>query len=416
MKKISCYLLVLYGASIWAQGIVNSQVIAPGNYQARLVELDKKERPLFVDFVEKAGIYHQIGHYNKAIFNYKKALEMNPSDVIDIQLAKSYHAAGMSKNAIFIYENVFVKDSSNLLVANQLARLYNSTRQKMHAFKMYNYLKQKDQTNPSYSYQMGRILKKQGNVFTSGELFLDAFRRDSAHVKSIFELAKFYKRLKFKDSTQLFIDKGLALNKESLNFLQLKASFLYTSKKYKESIQYCNTLDSLQFSNAAVNSLKGACFEKMNQLDSAQVYFGKAVKMDRESFEYAYKLATIYYKRKKVKRAKSVLLGSLYGARLNLSAPQFLLGTILQEEGKLKEAIVYFKKSYRSGKRFYKGLFQWAVTAESYYKDKNTALRLYEIYLERFESRDVVLTNYAKQRLKIIRKKMFLEGEITDEI
>jgi len=39
-------------------------------------------------------------------------------------------------------------------------------------------------------------------------------------------------------------------------------------------------------------------------------------------------------------------------------------------------------------------------------------LNLYEKYIERFESKDAVLTKYAEQRIKEIRKKLFLNGEI----
>jgi len=390
--------------------------VTQGDYQVRLTELEVKEQPLLKDFTEKAAIYYQIGHYNKAIYNYKKAFEMDPTEAIQIKLAKSYHAGGMAKNAILLYEQVFVKDSSNLLVANQLARLYSSTRKKKHAIKIYQFLLKKDKTNPYYSYQLGKIYKKQGRFYISGQLFLDAYKRDTVHMSSIFELAKFYKTLKFSDSTNLFIDKGLALDPTHLNFLQLKASVLFKDKKYTQSIRYCNILDSLRFSNAPINSLKGACFEKMNQLDSAQVYYGKAVQMDRQSMEYAYKLANIYHKKKDFKQAKILLMLSLFGAEPDLSAPQFLYATIFQEEKDFKKAIVYFKKSYQSGNGFYKGLFQWAVTAEAYYKDKKIALGLYEKYVDRFESRDEVFTKYAKQRITNIRKKLFLKGELKEEI
>jgi len=412
MKKFVWFVLTLYCTGMLAQSSINLDNAPQGDCQQRLAELDVIEEPMASDFSEKGAIYYQIGHYNKAIFNYKIAFEMSPSEFLQIKLAKSYHAGGMAKNAILLYESVFVKDSSNLLVANQLARLYNSTRKKKHAIKMYQYLIEKDKTNPYYTYQLGRIFKKQGRFHASGQLFLDTYKRDTAHMSSVFELAKFYKHLRFKDSTQLFIEKGLVLDNENLNFLQLKSAFLYKEKDYLESLVCIRRMDSLHFSNAAISSLKGACFEKMNQLDSAQVYYAKAVKMDRESMEYAFKLANIYHKRKEFKQAKTLLMLSLFGAEPDLSAPQFLYATIFQEEGNLKEAIVYFKKSYQSGSRFYKGLFQWSVTAEAYYKDKKIALNLYEKYIERFESKDAALTKYAEQRIKEIRKKLFLNGEI----
>ncbi|PCH78023.1 MAG: hypothetical protein COB98_01855 [Flavobacteriaceae bacterium] len=412
MRKIFYCFFIFCCVNTWSQDLEIYEGNQQGNYKTRLLELNANEHPILKGFTEKAAIYHQIGYYNKAIYNYKKALELGSIDAIQLKLAQSYHAAGMAKEAINLYEGVFVKDSSNLMVASRLARLYSSTRKKKQAVKLYQYLIKNDPSNPYYSYRLAKIFKKQGRFYASGELFLETFKKDSAHISSIFELAKFYKLLRFKDSTELFIDKGLALNRTHLNFLQMKASFLYKHKRYKESIRYCNMLDSLRFSNATVSSLKGACFEKMNQLDSAQVYYGKAVRMDKTSMDYAFKLANIYHKNKNPKQAKLILMIALFGAEPDFSAPQFLYATIYQEEGKLKEAILYFKKSYQSGTRFYKGLFQWAVTSEAYYKDKKIAFDLYVKYIERFESKDLVLTKYAKQRIKIIRKTLFLKGEI----
>ena len=416
MKNIFYCFFALCCLSMWSQNAVIAERTPQGNYKVRLLELNAIELPLLKNFTEKAAIYHQIGYYSKAILNYKKAIALEPSELLQVKLAQSYHAAGMAKDAIGLYEGVFVKDSSNLLVANQLARLYTSTRKVKQAITLYEYLIEKDQTNPNYSYRLAKIFKKQRRPFAAGNLFLDAYKKDTVHRASIFELAKFYKRLRFKDSTYLFLDKGLALNKEDLNFLQLKASVLYTDKNYELSLEYIQKLRTLKFKNAAIMSLKGACFEKMNQLDSAQVYFGKAVSMDRESMNYAYKLANIYYKRKNFKQAKIVLMMALFGAEPDFSAPQFLYATIYQEEGKLKEAIRYFKKAYQSGTRFHKALFQWAVTAEAYYKDKKVAMDLYEKYVIRFESKDAALTKYANQRIKIIRKNLFLKGEIAEEI
>ncbi len=412
MKIISRFVVFLYVTSMLSQGAIQQEYFVQGDYQLRLKELDVKKVLTVSDFTEMGVIYHQIGHYNKAIYNYKKAFELTPSDVLSLKLARSYHAAGLAKKAIHLYEKIFVQDSSNLVVASQLARLYKSTRKTKEAVKMYAFLIQKDSTNPFYCYQLGKILKKKGRFFESGELFLDAYKKDTAHLSSIFELAKFYKSLRFKDSTQLFINKGLLLDGEHLNFLQLKALFLYKYKNYKQSLVLIQKMDSLGFSNAAINSLKGACFEKMEQLDSAQVYYAKAVKMDRSSMEYAYKLANVYYKKKELKSAKILLMMSLLGADPDFSAPQFLYATIFQEEKNFKEAIRYYKKSYHSGRRFYKGLFQWAVTAEAYYKDKNVALDLYKKYIDRFASNDVEMTRYAKQQIKDITKGLFLKGTL----
>ena len=73
-----------------------------------------------------------------------------------------------------------------------------------------------------------------------GQSYLDAFNKDTLHLKSIYELAKFLKELRYKDSTMFFINKGLKIDSVNVNFLQLKANVLYFSKDFKNAITYLN--------------------------------------------------------------------------------------------------------------------------------------------------------------------------------
>ena len=59
-------------------------------------------------------------------------------------------------------------------------------------------------------------------------------------------------------------------------------------------------------------------------------------------------------------------------------------------------------------------LFELAFVADSYYEDKKMVLRYYERFLERFESKSPKLTKYASERIKQLRKKLFIEGVIVD--
>ena len=75
----------------------------------------------------------------------------------------------------------------------------------------------KDTVNPNYPYQLAESLEKQNKLSEMGQRYLDAYNLDTLHIKSVFGLAQFFKSLKFKDSTSIFIDKGLKIDPNNLS-------------------------------------------------------------------------------------------------------------------------------------------------------------------------------------------------------
>ena len=122
------------------------------------------------------------------------------------------------------------------------------------AEQLYRFLKKKDTLNPNYPYQLAIALEKQNRNLKMGQSYLDAFNIDTLHLKSIYELSKFFKELRIKDSTMLFIDKGLKIDSANINFIQLKANVLYFSKDFDSAIEQLTKLDSLNFRGQYLNS------------------------------------------------------------------------------------------------------------------------------------------------------------------
>jgi hypothetical protein len=67
--------------------------------------------------------------------------------------------------------------------------------------------------------------------------------------------------------------------------------------------------------------------------------------------------------------------------------------------------------SFLSNYKNYKALYPLAKLSEDNYKDKKIAYKHYLKYIDKFESKDVVITNFVKIRIKEIKKAYFLKGE-----
>jgi tetratricopeptide (TPR) repeat protein len=400
-----------------AQSSVFSAVdnlLLTGNYQRALVLLQKEQPKTFELYNKIGSIYQEIGNYNKAIKYYKKALEIKDGLKTKVKLGNVYKSAGLISSSILIYEKIIAKDTSNLLVANNLGKLYLINNQAEKAEKIYRFLKKMDSLNPNYPYQLAKSLAKQHKTLAMGQSFLDAYNLDTLHFKSIYELAKFFKTLNYKDSTMLFIDKGLQIDSTNINFNQLKATELYYSKKFKNALHYLNRIDSLGFKSVNSYQMAGMCYYNLKEYNLAEEYYKKALKLDRTNAKILYRLGTLYFERKKLKLAKIYLFQSIMYGKGDLDKQYYLSGIIAKEENNLKPALRLFKDSFKNNSNNYKALFQWALTSDTYYKNKKIGLQLYQKYLHRFKNRDKEMTTYVVNRIKEIKKQYFIEGEIVD--
>lgn len=413
MKKVfySIFILVI-SIQLNAQSI--DSLLIQGNYQRALEILENDTQKTVEKYDRIASIYQSTSNYTKAIEYCKKALEITDVAIIKTKLANVYSLAGLPRKAMELYETIVKQDSTNLLAANNLGKLYLSNSKTNKAKEIFSYLKKKDTLNPNYPYQLAVALGRQKQLFEMGDNYLEAYRRDSLHIKSIYRIARFFKDLKFRDSTMLFIDKGLKIDKNNINFNQMKANALYTSKDYEGSIKYLSRLDSLNYKSVNTYEMFGMSYLNINKDSLAELYFKKALDLEPRNSTILYRLASLNYKQKDIKQAKRNLLWSIFSAKPDLYKQYLLMGIIKKEEGELKEAIVNFEKSFLNNRNNHKSLYELAITSDAYYKDKKIAYKHYKEYIERFEERDKEMTAFVLSRMKDIKQEYFLEGEIVD--
>ncbi len=410
-------MLILISSKTEAQSSVFAIVddlLLKGDYQKALVLLEKQE-PITIEVLDKtASIYQTTGNYTKAIECYDKALKIEQNEALQVKLGNVYNSAGLTTKAIAVFENIIEKDTSNLLVANSLGKLYLGQNKAKKAERMFRFLKKKDSLNPNYPFQLAEALSKQNKPFKMGQSYLDAYNLDTMHIKSIYELSKFFKELRLKDSTMLFIDKGLEIDSININFLQLKVNQLYFSKNFDETIIYLNKLDSLNFKSVNTYEMFGMCYYNLKDFEKAEASYKSALRIERNNPKILYRLATLYYEKKDIEKAKLYLRMSIVSAKPEIDKQYFLFGTIFKEEHNLKMALGNFEKAYQNNYHNYKALFEVAITSDAYFKDKKIALNHYKKYFQQFESRDKEMTEYVIQRIKELKKELFLEGEIID--
>jgi tetratricopeptide (TPR) repeat protein len=395
---------------------VADSILETGNYQTALAELEKVKEPSFEILEKIAGIYQKTGNNSKAIEYYDKAFLIKPTDKIKEQLGKSYQSTGNPDKAIQLYNEVLQANPDNLLLKYNLAKLYMSEKKVKKAIELFNELSKKDSLNPNYQYQLGIAYEKLGKsgFANSANSFLKAYKIDSLHLKSIYNLAKFYRKLKFKDSTTLFIDKGLKINPKSINFNQLKANDAFLNKEFDTALVYLKKLEDLNFKTMFTYKIYGLTYLNMKNFEKAKEYFEIAQKMNFKDASVVYNLGLVEKEMKNYKKAAYYFVMSIYYQKPKLDKNYYQLGLMQLEQKEIKVALISFEEGLKDNWKNYQLLFQLALTSDDYYKDKKIALQYFEKYIDSFSDRDKGSTLYAKQRIKEIKKKLFMSGEKVD--
>jgi len=418
MKKILIPLLFLVAVlKTEAQSSVFTVVdslLIKGNYQKALILLEetKDKNPLALE--KTADIYQTIGNYNKAISFYSKALEIEPKSQLKLKLANVFATIGYKDKAIDLYEDVFKKDSSNLLVAHNLGKLYLRELKPKSAEQLFRYLKNQDTLNPNYPYQLGKALGLQRKKLQMGQSYIDAFTIDTLHLNSIYEVAKFFKTINVRDTSRIFIEKGLKIDSTNINFLQLKANDQYFEKEFEEALVTLKMLETLKFRSINTYEMFGMSYFNLEKIDSAEIYFKKALKMDSKNPKILYRLATLEYQRENFKIARLLAMQSIMYSKPDHDKQYMLLGIMAKNEFNYKSAVNYFDEAVKNNSTNVDALFELAFAADSYYEDKKIALKYYERFIEIFESKNLKLSKYASERIKQLRKQLFMDGVIVD--
>lgn len=388
--------------------IIAEEYLEKGDYQLALKELKTKENPSAEILYKIADIYQKTGNYANAIRYYNKVYTLKPSDKVKEQLGKCFQYVGNSKKAMELQSEVLKANPDNLLLQYNLAKLYAANRKTSNAIDLLKDLVKKDATNPNYHYELGDAYEKIKKDPT--KYYLEAYRLDTVHVKSIYQLAKFFNKIKVRDSAGLFINKGLTIDGNNLNFLQLKAQHEFLKKEYDSTLVYLKKLETQNFKTPFVNKLFGLSYYRLEDYDNALLYFNKVRKADFKDTNNLFNIGLVHTAMKEFKKAEMSFYMSIAFQKPDVDKNYFELGKVQLEQKEVKKAIESFEEGYKSNPRNYQLLFQIAMLSDDFYKDKKIALKYYEKYMDKFSTYDKKSTLYVKSRIKDIKKELFMKG------
>lgn len=413
MKKKIILVLLFVIVKVEAQTstfAVSDSLFAKGRYQLALKQLEKMPQS-FETNLKMAIIYESIDDDKKAANSLEKALTFKNDFNTKLKLAKAYQRLDKPTLAVPIYEELVAKDSLNLVLKYQLGKLYLTTKKSDNAAETFSYLIKNDALNANYSYHLGLAYALKNDRDRMINSFIETYKKDTLHLKAIAHLASSFAKLGDLDSTMLFVEKGLILDKNHINLNRIKINQLFKEEKYLETIPLLLNLDTIDKSDTYSMSLLGKAYYNLDSLEKAKNYFQKLSNADRDDFKANTYLGHIAFKEKDYSKAKFNYLFATRKGMKSRDEEYYGLGSVFYETKNPKEAMDAFENAYKENSKNYRALYQLAKLSDDYYKDKKIGYKFYVKYVESFHEKDDEITAFVKRRISEIKKDYFLKGE-----
>ncbi len=416
MKKKIVFILLFVIVKVEAQTPTFSAIdslIENGRYLIALQKLEKL-KPTYQSNFKTALIYESIENYLKTADFLEKALLFQQDDKTKLKLAKTYQILQKSDKAIPIYEELVAKDSLNLILKFQLGKLYLTANKSEKAKTTFQYLIKKEPSNAHFSYQLALAFAQQNDRDRMINSFIDTYKKDTLHLIAIVNLASSFAKLGDVDSTMMFVEKGLILDKNHINLNKIKINQLYKKTEYEKAIPLLLNLDSIDKKETFSTSMLGKVYYYLDSLEKAKKYFKKLTILDKEDFKSYTYLGHIAFKQKNFNDARKNYVVATFIGKRKRDEEFYGLGSVFYETKNPKQAMDAFENAYQENIRNYRALYQFAKLSDDYYKEKKTAYKLYVKYIENFYDTDVMISEYVKRRIQEIKKDYFLKGESLD--
>ncbi|MFD2563124.1 tetratricopeptide repeat protein [Aquimarina rubra] len=331
--------------------------------------------------IKIADSLYTLGNYAEAIKTYQKITKKD--QYILLQIAKAHKAKGTYLDALHYYEKAINQDSTVASSKLEYAKLLVTTNKFKKADSVYSNLVATHNNNPNFQYRLGSVKKKLKDS-TAIQYFETAFRLDSTHQKSCFEVSMHYLRKRKYNLVSDIANKGLSSYPENPELLNVLAQNYLLRKYYTEAIPYFEKLLSLNYTNEFIHASLALCYHKNYDYDLAIAQYQKALKYnDKVPIRYT-RMAQAYESIKKYDEALDSYKAALTLKDVPIDEDLLNIAMVYRHQEEWEKAMAQAKLALKENPNYARAQYQLAAFADAYYKDPQTKLDYYNLFMKKF--------------------------------
>lgn len=345
------------------------------------------------------------GNYSKAIEAYKS---YNNQDEVYQNIAKAYIALGNYDEALLNYENSLKANPKDALVLFDYGKLLARVKKYKQALEVFYQLINIDYKNPNYHYESGLVLQHLGDS-TDQNRFHSAYNLDNTHQKAIFQIAKFHLIKRQHSAVDKYVDIGLSSYENNKELISLKAQNFYWKEDYENAAKWFEKLIELNESSQFIHEKLSFCYSEIYEVEKAIEQQLLALKYEPQSPKNLFILGQLYQRVSDYENASKYLKESIEIQDVPLDHEYIKLATVYNLQGKEKEAIDAFKRAIDENPENQHAQFFLVLTLDSYYKDIDVRIKLFEKFKEKFPKS--IFHTVAEQKLKELKEEKHMKED-----
>jgi len=351
--------------------------------------------------MKKADELYALGDYTNAINTYAKV----GTKVSKLQIARAYNAIGNYDKAQKEYETLVATDTTFQIASFELGKLYFKRKRAKQAYKVFHKLI-KNSSNPEYYYQLGRTFQVLGKDSLAVSTFKNGLKKDSTHLRSLFQLSKFYVGEQLKDSTLKYANIGLSFYKNDVALINLKALAYFNNDEYEKAIPLFEALLALNEKKIFVYKKLGYSYFATGALEKAKTAYKEIIALKPSAPGALYNLGNVFWKERVLDSASFYINEAIQEKRVSLAREYRALRKLSGEQKDFKTSLKYAELVYNEDPNDFLNYYQICISADNYYSDPKVKLSYYEKFMKKFGTDKGFFSKFAQKRVTELKEEI----------
>lgn len=351
----------------------------------------------------------QLGKYAEAISVYENINP--PSGKIYLKIAQAYRAQGNLGKAIQNYELAFSNHHFLPAAEATYGELLAHAHQFQKAERVFQNLVNRYPANPDFHYQLG-LAKQALEDSTATQEFRLAYSLDSGHQKAIYQLARYQFKQKNYSKVESLGKKALESYAQNPKIIALLGQNSMKLEDYPLAVQRFETLISLQHSPLFVYENLALAYYHLGELQKALDQYEIILATHPKHITAYFHSGKIYDLLGEYEKAAPFLQKAVALKKRGLDRMYQAMGINYSLRQKYGEAIEAFKRALEENPENIRAQYELAVAADNYYKELQTRLNYYKIFVQKFEEHPgaTPFLPFVRSRIGQLKKEKFMES------
>lgn len=354
-----------------------------------------------------ADSLYAIGDYTRAINAYARS----DSERAHLQIARSYTVLGRLDKAIMEYTNIWQTDPTAQIAGFELGKLLLKTKAYDDGRKLFSKLIAINATNPEYHYYLAEIYAGLDQPASSLNAYKRAIENDSLHLRSLFQLGKYFVAKREKETALAYIDQGLSVYPDDVSLINLKALAYFNNGEYPKALPLFERLVELGEAKEYILSKLAYCYFKNWEFEKAKSTYERVLFLNDKNADAYYNLGLVYLKDRQADSAHIHIRRSIEVQTPVLVREYEALARIERVRDNPEKALEYYLMAHKEAPEVSLLFYNVCTLSDQVYDNPQKVLALYEQYLGRYGHEKGYAGQMARKRIAQLREEIHFSGE-----